>query len=669
MMSTNKWLNDLNLGFKIQGLLLFLGIGATVLTTLAMTTQFESKLNDQANNRLQGIANIQSINTVNYLKGLQTEIKTLAATQGIVDSLSAYDEAFSDTQREGIFKAYAEDKSDSSIANSAYAQIHNQNFAEYERFITERGYYDLFLINTAGDVMFTVAKEADFVQNLNTNPQLNTSGLAEAFKGAMGQPNAMTDFASYAPSAGIPASFLAAPVKNDAGKTIGVLALQVSVTALSNSVNTDQGMGETGDVFLVGKDGTYRSISRFDKNENEVVLKKTVPTQYAEAKVNADSKETHVVKGTNRDMDMVAAIAPVKDDLGLNWRVVAEQSENEISKPMNEAQTTALLLFLAIGATCWFVSIGAAKMIKAPFLETAENLEKLKDGQTDIQINHADKNDEVGQTARSMIALKDQLAQRQAMMSNLSDLAKKLEGSVDQNMKHLSKELSQLDSMATTMIGETTTNLNGVTAVTDSTQQMSIAATEISHQVASTSNQASAATQQSDEAKDTVLRLFETAEDISGVINIIREITEQTKLLALNAHIEASRAGAAGRGFSVVANQVKDLARQTAKATDDITQQVQSLQKAVKHSSASFDLIANSITEVSGASQNIAAAVEEQTATLQDISLSLGSVSHDSQQLKIHADQINGSSKRVNHCVEDMGKNLSEFVNELKQLQ
>jgi methyl-accepting chemotaxis protein len=664
-MNAIQWFHQRPLGFKVQAAFLTLGLGATLITTLWITNQFEHSIIESANARLQGIANLQANQAENYLKSLQTEIEALSESQGIVERMAAFDATFNaeGASSETLFKAYATNKNDAPVAGTDYGKLHTNAIDEYSHFITNRGYYDLFLIDLEGNVVLTVAKEADFAQNLNTNGSLKASGLAEAYKGALASGFHMTDFAAYAPSNNIPASFLATQIKDKAGNVIGVLGLQVSVTALSNSVNTDQGMGETGDVFLMGKDGTYRSISRFDKKENEVVLKKSVPELYQKAEKDAES-----IEGRNRDMNMMAALSSVDDSQKLGWKVVAEQGEAEVLDAVQQAHITALIAFLVVGAACWFVSAAVAKMVKKPFNDIKEALDQLQEGHTDIELKDKERTDEIGAMHRAMAILCQQLAQRKVMMDNLRKLAAHLEGSVNSNMKELTEELQQLDNMAAEMQKETDANMHGVVTVSESTQQMSIAATEISQQVGATSNQATQATSQTEAAQETVGRLFETAEDISNVINIIREITEQTKLLALNAHIEASRAGDAGRGFSVVANQVKDLARQTAKATDDITTKIESLQKAVKQSSNSFNIISNSISEVSNASQSMAAAVEEQTVTLQDISQSLSSVSHDSEQLKQHADSINNSSHRVTSCVTDMNKNLTEFVEQLKQL-
>lgn len=667
-MNAIQWFNQRPLGFKVQALFVVLGMGATLATTLALTTQFEQRITANANQKLQGIASLQASNAANYIKSLESEIKELAKSQGIRDNMVAFRDAFAKTDRNALYDAYffKGNKNTTGIASTDYFNRHTKSFGEYDSYITNRGWYDIFLIDLEGNVVLTVAKEADYAQNLNTSEALKTSGLAEAYRGALSNGSYMTDFAPYAPSANIPASFLASQIKDASGKVIGVLGLQVSVDALSNAVNTTDGMGETGDVFLVGKDGKYRSMSNASIQRKlpmeEVVLKQEVPEVYIKAEANK------AIQVTSNNTDMVASISDVETSANLGWRVVADQSEAEVLEAVHQAEFAALLVFLAVGAVCWFVSASVAKMIKLPFMDIKDGLEQLQAGHTNIDLKDKDRTDEIGAMHRAMGGLCEQLAQRKQMMDNLRQLAARLEGSVNTNMKELTEELQQLDHMAAEMQKETDANMHGVVTVSESTQQMSIAATEISQQVGATSNQATQATSQTDAAQETVQRLFETAEDISNVINIIREITEQTKLLALNAHIEASRAGDAGRGFSVVANQVKDLARQTAKATDDITTKIESLQKAVKQSSNSFNIISNSITEVSNASQSMAAAVEEQTVTLQDISQSLSSVSHDSEQLKQHADSINNSSHRVTSCVTDMNQNLTEFVEQLKQL-
>ena len=128
---------------------------------------------------------------------------------------------------------------------------------------------------------------------------------------------------------------------------------------------------------------------------------------------------------------------------------------------------------------------------------------------------------------------------------------------------------------------------------------------------------------QANETNREVTGLVEAAEKVGTVVNLISEIAEQTNLLALNATIEAARAGDAGKGFAVVANEVKSLASQTAKATGQISGQIDAIQSATTKSAAAIEEIARTIQEMSQIASNVAAAVEEQNAATGEISRSV----------------------------------------------
>jgi methyl-accepting chemotaxis protein/aerotaxis receptor len=149
---------------------------------------------------------------------------------------------------------------------------------------------------------------------------------------------------------------------------------------------------------------------------------------------------------------------------------------------------------------------------------------------------------------------------------------------------------------------------------------MTASVREISQQVQESARMANDAVDQVHSATERVGALSSAAARIGDIVEIINNIAGQTNLLALNATIEAARAGEAGRGFSVVASEVKALAEQTAKATGEIGQQISGIQSATQESVAAITDIRNSIEKLSGISSTIASAIEEQGATTQEVS-------------------------------------------------
>ena len=174
------------------------------------------------------------------------------------------------------------------------------------------------------------------------------------------------------------------------------------------------------------------------------------------------------------------------------------------------------------------------------------------------------------------------------------------------------------------------TNVGSVAAATE---EMTGSVNEIARQVQESSKIAAEAVEQTGKTDARIAELSVAASRIGDVVKLITAIAEQTNLLALNATIEAARAGEAGRGFAVVASEVKQLATQTAKATDEIGAQISSMQAATQESVTAIKEISGTIGRMSDIATLIAAAVEEQGAATQEISRNVAQAAHGTAQV------------------------------------
>jgi methyl-accepting chemotaxis protein len=162
-----------------------------------------------------------------------------------------------------------------------------------------------------------------------------------------------------------------------------------------------------------------------------------------------------------------------------------------------------------------------------------------------------------------------------------------------------------------------------VTSVSSATEQMQSSIREISASANASAKVARNAVSVASSTNDTMKKLGESSQEIGNVIKVITSIAQQTNLLALNATIEAARAGEAGKGFAVVANEVKELAKQTARATEEISQKIESIQGDTKGAVKAIEEISTIINQINDISNSIASAVEEQTVTTNEIGRSV----------------------------------------------
>jgi methyl-accepting chemotaxis protein len=318
-----------------------------------------------------------------------------------------------------------------------------------------------------------------------------------------------------------------------------------------------------------------------------------------------------------------------------------------------EATATAALRSLLVGtlavlSAAVVLALLLGRGLARPIAAITGVMSRLSAGDTTVAIPGGDRRDELGAMARAVQVFKDSMIETGRLKSEqealkaqaeaerraaVLALANRFESSVGGIARGVAAAATELQSTAQAMAdtSEATTRqservataadeaTSNVQSVASATEELSATTAEISQQVMRSSEMIREAVAQAHQSNEQVRGLTEAAAKIGDVVKIITDIAGQTNLLALNATIEAARAGDAGKGFAVVASEVKALANQTAKATDEIGQQIRAIQEATQRSAQSIQGITETIGRVNETATSIASAVDEQGAATREI--------------------------------------------------
>jgi methyl-accepting chemotaxis protein len=586
---------------------------------------------------------------------------------------------------------------------SAYSAAHANYHPWFRRFAEARGYYDVFLISPAGDVVYSYTKEPDFGTNLAAGPW-KESDLARVWRdvndGKDGKAVAFSDFAAYEPSKGVPASFMAAPIM-DGAEYLGTLVFQMPIGRINAVMQRSEGMGESGETYIVGGDFLMRSDSRFLKQGESSILKQQVKTRTVEAGL-AGNTGVEEIKDY-RGIWVFSAYKPLEFE-GVKWVVVGEIDTDEI---LAAATTTRnIIVGVGIAVLAAFVAIGlfGVRSVTRPLASLTDTMRAMAEGNYEIRVPATERSDELGDMAKAadffrgkLIEGRDLAARQAAEQERQIERGKRMEEAVTKFDKVISEIVGSVSSAATELQAtaqslsataeETSQQSNAVAAaseqmtqnvqtVASATEELSSSIREIGNQVTESTRIVGAAVTQAEDTNSKVKTLAEAAQKIGEVVTLINEIAGQTNLLALNATIEAARAGEMGKGFAVVASEVKNLATQTAKATDEISGQIRAIQDATASSAEAINDITQTIGRVSEISTAIASAVEEQGAATQEISRNvqeastgtaevannISGVTQASQQTSAGSTQVLSAASELARNGEKLRKEVEQFL-------
>ncbi len=606
---------------------------------------------------------------------------------------------------------------DASGHNTDYDAMHKKVHPIISSFLDKFGYYDVFLVDIeSGNIVYSVFKELDFGTSLRTGPYADTN-FGECFRAAAdsNDPHSVhfVDFERYWPSYEAPASFIASPIF-DGDEKIGVLMFQMPVDRINELLSVRSGLGETGETYMVGSDLLPRSDSYLDAENRSIV---NAFRHQDQARIDTESVrlalqgESGVVESRNYlGSEVLSAFAPLQI-LGSNWAVVADVSTQQAYATTGEitsatqAATGSLIVWsivvsvlsaCGVGAVAWYSVHSLMKPIDA----TIATLQDIAEGEGDLTRRlDESRGDELGDLARwfnifasrirDLVAI---IAENAATLSGssteLSSTAHSLANGANKSKEQSATVSAAAEEMSINMrnMAESSDSMSQtIRSVAASIEEMNETIREIARNAEKSASVAGEASEIVSVSNDKISTLGSAADEIGRVIEVIQDIAEQTNLLALNATIEAARAGEAGKGFAVVATEVKELAKQTATATDDIRARIEAIQVSTGEAVDSIKAISNVINNVNEVSRTIASAVEEQSITTRQIADNVTttasaaeSVARGVQETASASQEITENISRVDGVLQETvagadesrvaGERLSELASEMNSL-
>nr|WP_319388174.1 methyl-accepting chemotaxis protein [uncultured Cohaesibacter sp.] len=498
----------------------------------------------------------------------------------------------------------------------------------------------------------------------------------------------------------------AVPVMID-GKFQGITGANFNLNFVQKLVTSvDSGLFDgKGSVIIISDNGLIVAYS----DDASLIGKKVAAagTSWSERMGSmVPGKSTAIDDGAFEAIDIFAPIDLSEDNTP--WTVVisvpkavaladVNQLQTKLTERSQSATMWMIILGITVGAAVTFIMFLAARGIAKPIVNITNSMKKLAGHDTSAEIPYQGRTDEVGDMAVAVQVFKDNMIKADELSLGAAEETKRREeraqriAALTQRFDVDASELLAATSAASKEMESTADAVSGIAndtnqratsvasaaeqaaanvqTVASATEELTSSIAEISRQVAQSSEIAGGAVSQAEQTDQQIQGLAAASQKIGDVVNLISAIAEQTNLLALNATIEAARAGDAGKGFAVVASEVKELASQTTKATEEISQQIGTVQLETDEAVKAIQEIGKTIGDMNAIASSIAAAVEQQSAATGEIARNVEQASRGTQEVTENIIFVSRSAGETGTAATQVTRTAGELSTKSEQLR